>query len=61
MSVVRHPIVWGWRMPDGSLCYWAEPDLPRLLDKNVPGPDCEPIRCRLVPVRDYGAMRRGAK
>ena len=61
MSKVLYPIAWAWRFPDGTLGMWAEPDLPNLLRKNVPGPDCEPVRVRLVPLREFAAMKRRAK
>ena len=61
MSRVLHPITWSWRMPDGTICYWSAPDLENLLKDHVPSPDAEPVRCRLVPVREYAAMRRAAK
>ena len=48
-------------MPDGTLCYWSAPDLETLLKDHHPSPDAEPVRCRLVPVREYAAMRRAAK
>lgn len=61
MSNVMYPVVWAWRFPDGSLGKWAKPFLADLVRETPPCPDAEPARCRLVPVREYTAIRRGLK
>lgn len=58
VTMRRYPIAWAWRFTDGSLGMWARPTIDDLLNESRPDPDAEPVRVRLVPVRDYAALRR---
>ncbi len=43
---------WAWQLPTrlgGNLCFWAEPDLVRLM-KRIPSPDAVPIRVEIRPL-----------
>ncbi len=53
----KHPLAWAWKM-DGGLCYWAEPSRKQLMaKKDKPSPEAIPVRVRLVPVKEYTALR----
>ncbi len=59
------PIVWAWKLEEGLLCQWSEPEMGRLLRRGKPSTHAEPTKCFLIKYSDYiklkNAVRKGGK
>ncbi len=51
-------IGYAWKLEEGSLCHWAEPDPIALKSNGKPSPNAKVVRVRLVLESDWRKLIR---